>query len=90
MTIETRRCANCASLNKNPSASEPLCWNLIAINRTDVAAGGVCDQHSTPEENAHESELVDAYQRLGCDWAVPAFLQSNALARRAVEKARRV
>lgn len=90
MTIQARSCANCASLNKKPSSSEPLCWNLIGIEPADVAAGCVCDQHISLAENAHESELVDAYQRLGCDWAVAGYLQSNALARRAVEKARRV
>ncbi len=88
MTTKTRTCSNCASLNRAPSAGEPLCWNLIGIDQADVAAGCVCDQHISPEEDAVETDMVGAYHRLGCEWAVQDYLQSCALARRAVEKAR--
>lgn len=88
MTIEIRRCANCANLNKSPTADQPLCWNLIGIEPSDVAAGSVCDQHLSQKEDARETEMVAAFQRLGCGWAVPDFLRAGALARRAVETAR--
>jgi hypothetical protein len=48
MSIQSRKCATCASFNPSPAPDEPLCWNLIAFDRTDVIASGVCDQHITP------------------------------------------
>ena len=87
MTITTRACANCASFNATPAANEPLCWNLIAIDHADVAAGGVCDQHLSPEEDAEETAMVGAYQRMGCDWMVPDYLASTASARSAIRSA---
>lgn len=85
--MTTHTCATCATYNPSPVDDEPLCWNLIAIDRTDVTAGGVCDQHITPAEDAMEIDMVGAYRRIGCEWAVDGYLQACALARNVIKKA---
>lgn len=87
MTTQARACANCANFNPTPAANEPLCWNLIAIDHADVAAGVVCDQHLTHSEDAEETAMANAYHRIGCSWAVADYLRACQCARNVIQKA---
>jgi len=84
MTIQSRKCANCASFNPTPDAEEPRCWNLVS---GEIFANGLCEDYRTHEEDAEEWAMCDSYRRLGCEWAIPEYIASSAAARAAIFKA---
>jgi len=87
MKTTTRTCATCASFNQNPTADQPLCWNLVSISADEVAAGAVCDEHLTHSEDAEETAMANAYHRIGCSWAVADYLRACQRARNVIQKA---
>jgi len=56
MTIQKRRCASCAHFNQAQSPDEPMCWNLVPI---DKSGQEVCAQHRTSAEEEEYTSITD-------------------------------
>ena len=90
MNITERTCSNCAAFNPSATIEEVPCWNMVSFMDGAAPTGrdpkptDYCESHQTAEEDAAQTEAIQAARRASD--ATPEFLDAMGICLDVVER----